>query len=66
MHHRNRTAVAYSKRGDPVFCFREEEGGEIMDQQGTTFIELIILLAVIMAVGAALVLPNVSAWYPMM
>ena len=37
-----------------------------MDQQGTTFIELIILLAVIMAVGAALVLPNVSAWYPMM
>jgi len=65
VHHRNRTAVAYPKRGDPVFCLRKEEGDEIMNQKGTTLIELIIVLVVIMVVGAALVLPNVSIWYPM-
>jgi Tfp pilus assembly protein FimT len=45
---------------------RKEEGDEIMNQKGTTLIELIIVLGVIMAVGVALVLPNVSTWYPMM
>jgi competence protein ComGC len=44
---------------------RKEEGDEIMNQKGTTLIELIIVLVVIMVVGAALVLPNVSIWYPM-
>ena len=57
--------MAYPKRGDPVFCLRKEEGDEIMNQKGTTLIELIIFLVVIMVVGAALVLPNVSIWYPM-
>ena len=47
------------------FCLKKEEGDEIVDQNGTTLIELIIVLVVIMVVGVALVLPNVSTWYPM-
>jgi Tfp pilus assembly protein FimT len=33
-------------------------------QKGTTLIELMMALAMILAMGIALILPNLSAWCP--
>ena len=35
-----------------------------MDQKGTTLIELIITLMIIVAVGLALIIPNLTSWWP--
>ncbi len=34
-----------------------------MDQKGTTLIELIIAFVIILAVGLALVIPNLTGWW---
>ena len=35
-----------------------------MDEKGTTLLELLLAAMIIFAVGVALFLPSVSAWYP--
>lgn len=36
-----------------------------MDEKGTTLIELIITLMIIVAVGLALIIPNLAGWWPL-
>ncbi len=35
-----------------------------VNEHGTTLIELLLAALIIFAVGVALILPSVSAWYP--
>ncbi len=35
-----------------------------MNEHGTTLIELLLAALIIFAVGVALILPSISAWYP--
>jgi prepilin-type N-terminal cleavage/methylation domain-containing protein len=56
----NRISVACLKRKSGFFIKR---GDELMNQRGVTLMELLIVF-VIIAIGAALMAPNIGGWLP--